>query len=308
MSKNQKQRSTDKGPSSEKKRQGKSKSPMPNDAPNSGESPVDGPYPYEEMMKKRLYYETLEKLQIELLRVQDWVKREGQKIIIVFEGRDAAGKGGTIKRFREHLNPRGARLVALSAPDDTERGQWYFQRYVANLPTHGEIVFFDRSWYNRAGVEPVMGFCTPQDYQRFIHQVSGFEQAIIESGVHLFKLWFDVGRKEQRERIKARESDPLKRWKISPMDYESMKRWDDYTKARDGMFLYTNTGHAPWTIIRSNDKKRARIGAMLTVLNALPYPEKDTEVVQAPDPLIVGSVDEMISLEGRFMFADDQGN
>ena len=196
--------------------------------------------------------------------------------------------------------------MALPAPNDTERGQWYFQRYVNHLPTRGEIVFLDRSWYNRAGVEPVMGFCTPKDYQRFIHQVPAFEEAIIDSGIYLFKLWFDVGRKEQRRRIESRKEDPLKQWKLSPMDYASMKHWDDYTKARDGMFLYTNTSHSPWTVIRSDDKKRARIGAMLTVLNRLPYPEKNLDVVVPPDPQIVGSVDDLASLEGRFMFAETE--
>ncbi len=269
-----------------------------------GSFSLDGPFPYEDKMKRKDYRETLRKLQIELLHVQQWVKTEGQKIVILFEGRDAAGKGGTIKRFTEHLNPRSAHVVALRAPTDHERGQWYFQRYIANLPSRGEIVFFDRSWYNRAGVEPVMGFCTPKDYQQFIHQVPEFEQAIIESGVWLFKLWFDVGRHEQKRRIESRQEDPLKQWKLSPMDFESMKRWDDYTKARDGMFLYTNTPRAPWTVIRSDEKKRARIGAILTVLNRLPYTTKNPEIAVAPDPLIVGSVDSLASLEGRFMFAE----
>jgi polyphosphate kinase 2 len=265
---------------------------------------ADGPYPYDSKIKTKDYEQILVKLQIELLKVQYWAKDTGQKIVIIFEGRDAAGKGGTIKRFREHLNPRGARVVALEKPNDTERGQWYFQRYIAHLPTAGEIVFFDRSWYNRAGVEPVMGFCTPDLYQRFIHQVPGLEEAIIQSGTHLFKLWFDVSREEQRRRIMARKKDPLKHWKLSPMDYKSMDHWDDYTKARDGMFLYTDTREAPWIVIRSDDKKRARIGAILAVLNRLPYPDKDRKVVVPPDPLIVGTVKEMFPLEGRFMFAE----
>ena len=195
-------------------------------------------------------------------------------------------------------------MVALPKPSDVERGQWYFQRYVAHLPTRGEIVFFDRSWYNRAGVEPVMGFCTPKDYQRFIHQVPEFEAGIIQSGVHLFKLWFDVGRKEQRRRIEARKKDPLKHWKLSPMDDASMAKWDDYTKARDAMFLYTNTPRSPWRIVRSDDKKRARLAAIRTVLNALPYPEKDAAIVHEPDSQIAGNVEKMFQLEGRFMFAD----
>ena len=266
---------------------------------------IDLPYPYDENMDKKEYEKTLVELQIELLKVQNWCKCDHHKVAIIFEGRDAAGKGGTIKRFREHLNPRGARVVALDKPSDVERGQWYFQRYVKELPTRGEMVFFDRSWYNRAGVEPVMGFCTPKDYQRFIHQVPGFEQAIIESGLHLFKLWFDVGRAEQKKRIESRKKDPLKHWKLSPMDHVSMDKWDDYTKARDGMFLYTHTSHAPWTVIRSDDKKRARIAAILTVLNRLPYPDKNPKVVVPPDPLVTGSVEEMFPLEGRFMFADE---
>jgi polyphosphate kinase 2 len=267
---------------------------------------IYAPYPYDQKLEEKPYLKLLTQLQIELLKVQRWCKTDGQKVAIVFEGRDAAGKGGTIGRFREHLNPRGARVVALEKPTDAERGQWYFQRYVAQLPTNGEIVFFDRSWYNRAGVEPVMGFCTPKDYQRFIHQVPHFEQSLIESGLHLFKLWFDVGRKEQRRRLLSRKTDPLKLWKVSPMDDASMARWDDYTKARDGMFLYTHTPLSPWTVIRSDDKNRARIGAILSVLNRLPYPEKDAQVVTAPDPLIVGSVDQMVPLEGRFMFADEK--
>jgi len=263
-------------------------------------------YPYSEPMKKQAYGKRLLELQIELLKVQDWVNTQKQKVIVLFEGRDAAGKGGTIKRFREHLNPRGARVVALMKPGDVERGQWYFQRYVAQLPTTGEIVFFDRSWYNRAGVEPVMGFCTPDEYQRFMHQVPGFEDALIDSGAYLFKLWFDVGREEQRSRMAARANDPLKQWKLSPMDDASMERWDDYTRARDAMFLFTDTRHAPWTIVLSDDKRRARINAILAVLNGLPYPEKNHDVVRSPDPLIVGPVDRMFPLAGRYMFADDK--
>ena len=265
---------------------------------------ADGPFPYEKKLKTKKYQKFLVKLQIELLKVQNWAKQTSQKIAIIFEGRDAAGKGGTIKRFTQHLNPRGARVVALNKPTDVERGQWYFQRYIAHLPTAGEIVFFDRSWYNRAGVEPVMGFCSPQDYQRFIHQVPHFEEAIIESGLWLFKLWFDVGRDEQRGRMESRQKDPLKHWKISPMDLPAMERWDDYTKARDGMFLYTDTGHAAWTVVRSDDKKRARIAAILSVLNRLPYPDKNSDVVTTPDPLIVGTAAEMFPLERRFMFGE----
>ena len=268
---------------------------------------IDGPYPYADSMKRKAYEATLRLLQIELLKVQRWANEQGEKIVVLFEGRDAAGKGGTIKRFMEHLNPREARVVALTKPSDVERGQWYFQRYVAHLPTRGEIVLFDRSWYNRAGVEPVMGFCTPQDYQRFIHQVPEFEAGIIQSGVRLFKLWFDVSRKEQSNRLKSRQSDPLKHWKLSPLDALAGEKWDDYTKARDGMFLYTNTPRSPWHIIRSDDKKRARLAAIRTVLCKLPYPDKDESVATLPDPLIAGTVEEMFQLAGRFMFADQEG-
>ncbi|TWU14386.1 Polyphosphate kinase 2 (PPK2) [Symmachiella macrocystis] len=267
---------------------------------------ADGPYPYDKKLKAKKYDKLLLALQIELMKVQKWVLDANQKIAIVFEGRDAAGKGGTIKRFLQHLNPRLARVVALPKPTEAQLGQWYFQRYVAHLPTRGEIAFFDRSWYNRAGVEPVMGYCTPEDYQRFIHQAPEFEAAQIASGLHLFKFWFDVSRKEQRRRIESRQEDPLKHWKLSPMDYEAMQRWDDYTKARDGMFLFTDTHHAPWTIIRSDDKRRARIGAMQEFLNRLPYPDKNESIAVAPDPLIVGPVSTMLPLEGRFMFAEQK--
>jgi len=268
---------------------------------------ADGPYPYDDKMKRKVYEKKILDLQIELMKVQKWMLETGQKIAVLFEGRDAAGKGGTIKRFMQHLNPRVARVVALPKPTEKQQGQWYFQRYVEHLPSRGEIAFFDRSWYNRAGVEPVMGYCTPQDYQRFIHQVPGFEEAQIDGGLRLFKFWFDVGRKEQRERIESRQEDPLKHWKLSPMDFESMKRWDDYTKARDGMFLFTDTSRCPWKIIRSDDKKRARIGAMQEFLSRLPYPDKNPEVAITPDPLIVGPVSKMLPLEGRFMFAEESG-
>ncbi len=288
-----------------------SESQQENGAPRADEEvpqsqSADGPYPYDKKLKSKQYEKTLLALQIELMKVQKWVRESKQKIAIVFEGRDAAGKGGTIKRFLQHLNPRLARVVALPKPTEAQLGQWYFQRYVAHLPTRGEITFFDRSWYNRAGVEPVMGYCTPEDYQRFIHQVPEFEAAQIASGLHLFKFWFDVSRKEQRRRIESRQDDPLKHWKLSPMDFEAMQRWDDYTKARDGMFLFTDTHHAPWTIIRSDDKRRARIGAMQEFLHRLPYPDKNESIAVAPDPLIVGPVSTMLPLEGRFMFADQK--
>ncbi len=263
---------------------------------------ADGPYPYDERMPKKEYEHTLLQLQIEMVKVQKWIKEKKQKILLIFEGRDAAGKGGTIKRFREHLNPRGARVVALEKPNETERGQWYFQRYIAQLPTNGEIVFFDRSWYNRAGVEPVMGFCDTSQYQRFLHQVPGVEKALAESGMWLFKLWFDVGREQQRKRIEDREKDPLKQWKTSPMDYESMNRWDMYTRARNAMLLMTDTPDCPWTVIRSDDKRRARIGAISHVLTQLPYKGKDKHVVDALDPLIVGKARAMYPEKSRNLF------
>ncbi|MEK6249124.1 MAG: polyphosphate kinase 2 [Planctomycetales bacterium] len=265
--------------------------------------PADRPYPYDKRLAQKKYEKTLVALQIELLKVQNWVEETGERLIVVFEGRDAAGKGGTIKRFREHLNPRGARIVALPKPNNTEKGQWYFQRYIGELPTEGEMVFFDRSWYNRAGVEPVMGFCDADQYARFMHQVPSLERALTDSGIRLFKFWFDVSRDVQKRRIKSRKTDPLKHWKLSPMDDKAMQKWDAYTRARDAMFLLTDTREAPWTVIRSDDKRRARIAAMLTLLDELPYPDK--ELPDSPDPLIVGPAREMISLEGRFLFDED---
>ncbi len=223
-------------------------------------------------------------MQIELLKLQSWVKAENQRVVIIFEGRDAAGKGGTIKRFREHLNPRGARVVALEKPNDAERNQWYFQRYVSQLPTGGEIVFFDRSWYNRAGVERVMGFCTPEEYLEFMRQAPELERSLINSGTHLFKLWFAVDRREQRKRIEARRNDPMKHWKLSPLDDIAISKWDEYTEARRLMFYYTDTEHAPWTVVLSDDKRRARVGAIRHVLHNIEYAGKDVEIVGAPDP------------------------
>ncbi len=263
---------------------------------------ADGVFPYAGKLSNKKYEKELFKLQVELLKVQRWTKDTGQKIVIVFEGRDAAGKGGTIKRFREHLNPRGARVVALEKPSETERGQWYFQRYVAQMPTAGELVFFDRSWYNRAGVEPVMGFCTTEDYRLFMAQVPGLERSWVESGLRLFKLWFDVGKEEQQRRLEARKHHPLKQWKLSPMDAASVEKWDQYTRARDAMLLLTHKTEAPWTIIRSDDKRRARLGAISAVLGQLDYPQKDLSVVHAPDPLIVGPADEMFPRRWQSLF------
>jgi polyphosphate kinase 2 len=207
--------------------------------------------------------------------------------VIVFEGRDAAGKGGTIKRFTEHLNPRAARVVALTKPSDRERGQWYFQRYIQHLPTAGEIVMFDRSWYNRANVERVMGFCTDEEYRTFMEQAPVFEKMLVDSGIHLTKFWFSVTQHEQRTRFAIRQIDPVRRWKLSPMDLASLDRWEDYTEAKEEMFLRTDTDHAPWITVKSNDKKRARLNAMRFFLDQFDYEDKDPEVVHAPDPLIV---------------------
>jgi polyphosphate kinase 2 len=248
----------------------------------------DGGYPYKNLMQRRNYERQKYRLQVELLKLQAWVKETGQKVVILFEGRDAAGKGGTIKRFMEHLNPRGARVVALEKPSDMERGQWYFQRYVQHLPTNGEIVLFDRSWYNRSGVERVMGFCTDQEYAEFVRQAPEFERMLARNGTHLIKFWFSVSREEQRRRFGERKVHPLKQWKLSPIDMASLDKWDDYTKAKEAMFFHTDTADAPWTVIKSNCKKRARLNAMRYVLHKLPYTNKDTTRIGNLDPLIVG--------------------
>jgi polyphosphate kinase 2 len=247
-----------------------------------------GGYPYRNLLSRRSYEKQKYRLQVELLKLQAWVKEAGQKVIILFEGRDAAGKGGTIRRFMEHLNPRGARVVALEKPSESERGQWYFQRYVQHLPTRGEVVMFDRSWYNRAGVEWVMGFCTQQEYMEFMRQCPEFERNLVHSDVHLIKFWFSVSRKEQRRRFKEREIHPLKQWKLSPIDVASLDKWDDYTRAKEAMFFYTDTADAPWTVIKSDCKKRARLNAMRYVLHRLPYKGKDLEGIGPIDPLLVG--------------------
>jgi polyphosphate kinase 2 len=247
-----------------------------------------GGYPYKNLMSRKRYESQKYKLQVELLKLQNWAKETGQRVVILFEGRDAAGKGGTIRRFMEHLNPRGARVVALEKPSDAERGQWYFQRYVQHLPTAGEIVLFDRSWYNRSGVERVMGFCTAVEYQQFIHQSPLFERQLVQSGVHLIKFWFSVSRKEQRRRFKERELHPLKQWKLSPIDLASLDKWDDYTKAKEAMFFETDTADAPWTVIKSDCKKRARLNAMRYVLHKLPYTNKDLNNIGTLDTLLVG--------------------
>jgi len=247
-----------------------------------------GGYPYKNLLSRRSYEKQKYRLQVELLKLQAWVKESGQKVVLLFEGRDAAGKGGTIRRFMEHLNPRGARVVALEKPTEYERGQWYFQRYVQHLPTRGEIVMFDRSWYNRAGVEWVMGFCTQQEYMEFMRQCPEFERNLAHSEVHLIKFWYSVSRKEQRRRFKEREIHPLKQWKLSPIDVASLDKWDEYTRAKEAMFFYTDTADAPWTVIKSDCKKRARLNAMRYVLHKLPYANKDLEGVGPIDPLLVG--------------------
>ena len=245
-------------------------------------------YPYDERMARDEYERVKRRLQIELLKLQNWSKRTRARHVIVFEGRDAAGKGGTIQRFTEHLNPRGARVVALDKPTDREITQWYFQRYVSHLPAGGEMVLFDRSWYNRAGVERVMGFCSSQDYDEFIRQAPLFEQMLIENGISLTKLWCSVSPAEQRTRFAIRLVDPVRQWKFSPMDMESVNRWDDYTRAKEEMFEATDTDIAPWIVVKSNDKKRARINAMRYVLGKFDYDDKDHELVGEADPLIVG--------------------
>lgn len=255
----------------------------------------DGGYPYKNLLSRKNYERQKYRLQVELLKLQAWVKETGQKVVILFEGRDAAGKGGTIKRFMEHLNPRGAHVIALEKPTEQERGQWYFQRYIQHLPTKGEMVFFDRSWYNRAGVERVMGFCTPQEHLEFMRQTPEFERMLVKSGIRLFKYWFSVSREEQLRRFVSRRDDPLKHWKLSPIDIKSLDMWDDYTEAKNLMFFHTDTADCPWVVIKSDDKKRARLNCMRHFLHSLPYPGKDLHVAVAPDPLLVGSAGDVLA-------------
>ena len=244
-------------------------------------------YPYTERMSREEYELEKYRLQVELLKFQYWLEDTGKKAIVLFEGRDAAGKGGTIKRFTEHLNPRSARVVALTKPSDREQGQWYYQRYIQHFPTAGEIVMFDRSWYNRGGVERVMGFCSQDEYETFMEQTPAFEKMLVESGIHLTKFWFSVSRTEQRTRFAIRQLDPVRRWKLSPMDIASLDRWEAYTEAKEEVFRRTDKKHAPWTIVRSNDKKRARVNAMRFFLGQFDYEGRDDEVVGTPDPLLV---------------------
>ena len=249
-----------------------------------------GGYPYDKKMDKDEYEETLEKLQVELVKVQFWLQETGHRIISVFEGRDAAGKGGSIHVTRAYLNPRSARIVALNKPTDTERGQWYYQRYVANFPTAGEFVMFDRSWYNRAGVEPVMGFCTDEQYEDFLNETPHFEKMVITEGIHFFKFWLSIGREMQIKRFHDRRHDPLKVWKLSPMDIAALNRWDDYSEKRDRMLKETHTDRAPWTVVLSNDKRRARINLVRHMLQKLDYAGKDEKVI--------GEIDDKILMPG----------
>ncbi|MET8577374.1 polyphosphate kinase 2 [Streptomyces sp. NPDC005012] len=251
-------------------------------------------HPYDRKVRRAEYERQKRALQIELLKMQRWVKETGQRIVVVCEGRDAAGKGGTIQRFTERLNPRGARVVALEKPTEREAGQWYFQRYVSHLPARGEIVFFDRSWYNRAGVERVMGFCTEEEYERFLRQAPLFERMLSDDGILLVKFWFSVSRAEQRTRFAIRQVDPVRRWKLSPTDLASLDRWDEYTTAKVEMFRATDTPHAPWTVVKNNDKRRGRLEAMRSLLHRCDYPTKDHEVVGTPDKLIVGPADTLL--------------
>lgn len=250
---------------------------------------TSGGYPYDEKLKTKDYEEALEALQIELVKLQSWLQKTGERVMVLFEGRDAAGKGGTIFVLRQYMNPRTARNVALTKPTETERGQWYFQRYVAHFPTAGEFVTFDRSWYNRGGVEPVMGFCTPEEHRKFLEETPHFEKGIVSDGIRLFKFWLSIGQEAQLDRFHDRRHSPLKSWKFSPIDVAGMERWDDYTAMRDLMFEHTHTDHAPWTVIRSNDKRRARLAAIRRLLISIPYDGRDMDVIGEEDPKIIGT-------------------
>lgn len=268
-------------------------------------------YPYASKLDRKAYDTSKRALQIELLKLQHWIKEHDERLVILFEGRDAAGKGGTIKRFTEHLNPRGARVVALEKPTERERTQWYFQRYVAHLPAAGEIVMFDRSWYNRAGVERVMGFCSTAEYLEFMHQAPGFERMLARDGIHLVKFWFSVSRDEQRHRFRSRQTDPVRQWKLSPVDLASLDKWDAYTEAKESMLFHTDTADAPWTVVKSNDKKRARLEAIRHVLHRFDYPDKDATVAGEPDPLIVGPASRLFEqgeMEARLLTAGRSGS
>ncbi|ATF18493.1 polyphosphate kinase 2 [Phaeobacter gallaeciensis] len=252
---------------------------------------LDPGFPYDKRMSRKRYDKEMKRLQIELVKMQSWVRATGARIAIIFEGRDAAGKGGTIKRFRENLNPRGARIVALSKPSEREQTQWYFQRYITHLPAAGEIVFFDRSWYNRGVVEPVFGFCTDGQRERFFDQVNGFEEALVEDGIQVFKIWLNVGRAEQLRRFLSRETDPLKQWKLSPIDVKGLSLWQEYSTAIADTLTRSHSDHAPWTIVRSDDKRRARLAAIRRVLHAVDYANKDPKALGDLDGAICGGPD-----------------
>ncbi|MFN0262382.1 polyphosphate kinase 2 [Tepidamorphus sp. 3E244] len=254
-----------------------------------------GGYPYDERMKRKKYNKKLVQLHIELMKLQRHIVETGERIAIVFEGRDSAGKGGTIKRLIQHLNPRIVRVVALSKPTDEEQGQWYFQRYVEHMPTAGEIVIFDRSWYNRAGVEPVMGFSTPEETRQFLHAVPSFERMLTDDGIRLVKFWLDIGQEMQLKRLHARRHDPLKQWKLSDIDIKGIGLWDAYTRARDVMLRRSDTVHAPWTIVQANDKLRLRLNVMRCLLNEFIYQDRDTELIGMPDPKLVHSADQFLA-------------
>lgn len=253
---------------------------------------TSGHYPYKKRMKRKLYEAELIDLQIELLKLQRWISEQGKRVVIVFEGRDTAGKGGTIRRFQQHLNPRHTHVVALSKPTDVERGQWYFQRYVAHLPTAGDMALFDRSWYNRAGVEPVMGFCSEAQHSQFLSEVPAFEERLVNDGIYFFKIWLTIGREMQLQRLHRRRHDPLKHWKISPIDLQAIHKWDDYTVAKQQMFEASHREKTPWTVIRANDKRRSRLNAIRLVLNSVDYDGKDHSIATAPDRKLVGSDDD----------------
>jgi len=256
-----------------------------------------GGYPYDKKLKSEEYDETLVSLQIELVKAQAWLQASGERVMALFEGRDAAGKGGTIFALHQFLNPRSAHNVALTKPTETESGQWYFQRYVVHFPSAGSLTSFDRSWYNRAGVEPVMGFCTPEQHENFLDEVPHFEKMIHNEGIHFFKIWLDIGRETQLARFYDRRHSPLKNWKFSPIDIAGVNKWDDYTKARDEMFRRTHTKHAPWIIVRANDKRRARLAVIRRILRALPYEGRDLDVIGKEDGKIIGEGPSFVGLK-----------
>jgi polyphosphate kinase len=257
-----------------------------------------GGYPYADKLDKKLYENTLEALQIELVKLQSWLQATGARVMAVFEGRDAAGKGGTIFVVRQYMNPRSARNVALPKPSETERGQWYFQRYVVHFPTAGEFVTFDRSWYNRGVVEPVMGFCTPEQNRKFLEEAPLVEKTVVNDGIRLFKFWLNIGQETQLERFHDRRHSPLTRWKFSPIDIAGIRLWDEYTRRRDEMLAATHSDHAPWTIVRANDKRRARLAVMRRILLSVPYVGRDLAAIGEEDPRIIGEGPAFLSAAG----------